>query len=164
MTINNQNGNQITRDNVLSLDIATHTGYFSTHGGGTWDFTESKKRNDNKQHGAFRKQLVDYIEKYDIKQIVAEDVSCGREPYQFIAMRKLSELRGILLEVCDTLDISRPAFINPLSVKKWATGDGHADKKKMIEFCKKRWQIIPVDDNEADAAHIFFYYCRIYKL
>ena len=42
--------------------------------------------------------------------------------------------------------------------------DGKADKKKMIEYCIKRWNITPVDDNMADATHIFKYYVRIYKL
>lgn len=34
----------LTREQVLALDIATHTGYFSLHEAGTWNFTESKRR------------------------------------------------------------------------------------------------------------------------
>ena len=45
---------RLTKADVLSLDIATHTGYHSIHGSGTWDFTEAKYRNNNKQHKAFR--------------------------------------------------------------------------------------------------------------
>ena len=37
----------LTREQVLALDIATHTGYFSLHEAGTWNFTESKRRNGN---------------------------------------------------------------------------------------------------------------------
>ena len=69
---------KLTLNDILSLDIATHTGFYSTHESGTWDFTESMRRNNNKQHGAFRQTLIDFIQKYNIKQIVAEDVSCGR--------------------------------------------------------------------------------------
>lgn len=161
MKTNDEGLEQLTRDNVLSLDIATHTGYYSTHESGTWNFTESKSRNDNKLHGAFRQTLIDFIQRYNIKQVVAEDVNVNNH---FSDMRRLSELRGILFEICDTLNLPEPKFVNVKTVKKWATGDGNADKKKMIDYCIKRWQITPIDDNAADATHIFFYYCRMYKL
>lgn len=152
---------RLTRDNVLALDIATHTGFFSTHERGTWNFEESMRRNNNKQHAAFRNTLIDFIQKYDIRQIVAEDVSVNNH---FIDARKLSEFRGILFEVCDTLDLPEPIFINPKTVKNWATGDGSADKRKMVEFCKLRWKTEPIDDNEADATHIFMYYVHKFHL
>ena len=43
----------LKRNEVLALDVAEHTGYYSTHGMGTWNFAESAK-NDYKQHLAFR--------------------------------------------------------------------------------------------------------------
>ena len=115
----------LTREQVLALDIATHTGYFSLHEAGTWNFTESKRRNGNKMHGAFRTTLLSLLRRYGIRRVVAEDVSVNRHFYD---MRRLSELRGILLEVCDELDIPEPEFVNPAVLKKWATGDGHATK------------------------------------
>lgn len=155
---------QLTRDNVLGLDIATHTGYYSTHGSGTWDFSECMRRNNNKQHKAFRDTVMNFIQTNNINIIVAEDVSCGRTSKQFMGTRKLSEFRGILMEICDSLDLPEPIFINPKTVKKWATGDGSADKDMMIKFCKLRWKTDPVDDNEADATHIFMYYVRKFNL
>lgn len=155
---------KLTPNDILSLDIATHTGFYSTHESGTWDFTESMRRNNNKQHEAFRQTLIDFIQKYNIKQIVAEDVSCGRSGKEFKASVKLAEFRGILLEVCDTLNLPEPAFVNPRTVKHWATGDGNADKAKMMRFCKLRWKTNPVDDNESDATHIFMYYVKKFKL
>ena len=119
----------VTRDEVAGLDIATHTGFFCLKERGTWDFTESKQRNNNKQHGAFRRTLIDFIQRNNIRQIVAEDVSVNNH---FVDTRKLSEFRGILFEVCDTLDLPAPVFINPMTLKKFATGDGHAKKDKMI--------------------------------
>lgn len=38
----------LTKQEILALDIATHTGYYSMHGNGVWNFTESKRRNENK--------------------------------------------------------------------------------------------------------------------
>ena len=151
-------------DEVLGLDIATHTGFYSVHERGTWNFTESMRRNNNKQHGAFRQTLIDFIQKYNIKQVVAEDVNCGRSGKEFKSSVKLSEFRGILLEVCDTLDLPEPVFLNPRTIKAWATGDGNADKTKMMRFCKLRWKTNPVDDNESDATHIFMYYVKKFKL
>ena len=65
----------LTREQVLALDIATHTGYFSLHEAGTWNFTESKRRNGNKMHGAFRTTLLSLLRRYGIRRVVAEDVS-----------------------------------------------------------------------------------------
>ena len=137
---------------MLALDIETHTGYHSVYEGGTWDFSECWKRNQNKQHKVFRDTIMNFIQKHDIKFIVAEDVNVTK---RFVSMRVLSEFRGILLEICDTLGLPEPAFTNVTTLKKWATGDGKADKKKMIEFCKIRWNITPVDDNHADAIHLY---------
>ena len=68
----------LTREQVLALDIATHTGYFSLHEAGTWNFTESKRRNGNKMHGAFRTTLLSLLRRYGIRRVVAEDVSVNR--------------------------------------------------------------------------------------
>ena len=151
----------ITKEQILALDPATKTGYFSLHEAGVWNFTESKRRNGNKMHGAFRAMLLAYMRRYGIRQVVAEDVSVNRHFYD---LRRLAELRGILLEVCDELDLPEPEFVNPATLKKWATGDGHADKAQMIAACKSRYGIVPVDDNAADACHLFHYYIRRYRL
>lgn len=150
-----------TRDQVLALDIATHTGYFSMHEAGTWNFTESRRRNGNKLHGAFRTMLITFIRRYGIRRIVAEDVCVNRHFYD---MRRLAELRGILLEVCDELDLPEPEFVNVTTLKKWATGDGRATKARMIDACRQRYGILPIDDNAADACHLFYYYLRKHRL
>lgn len=151
----------VTREQVLALDIATHTGYFSLHEAGVWNFTESKRRNNNKMHGAFRVMLMAFIRRYGIRRIVAEDVAVNRHFYD---MRRLSELRGILLEVCDELDLPEPEFVNPATLKKFATGDGRATKEQMIAACKNKYGIVPVDDNAADACHLYHYYIRKYRI
>lgn len=157
----NQESDKVTREQVLGLDIATHTGYYSVHESGTWNFTESKRRNGNKMHGAFRVMLLAFIRRYRIRRIVAEDVSVNRHFYD---MRRLAELRGILLEVCDEMDLPEPEFVNPATLKKFATGDGRADKTAMIRACREKYRYEPVDDNAADACHLYHYYLRKYRI
>jgi len=159
---NDESTNGITRDNILSLDIAEHCGFYSTHEYGVWNFTQKKSKNAPQQHLLFYNTLVEFIRKYNIKLIIAEDVCVSTH---FIASRKLSEFRGILCLVCAQLGLPQPSFINVSTVKKWATGDGKADKKKMMEYCNKRWGIdVNGKDDLADAIHIYKYYVRIYKL
>ena len=43
-----QETEELKREHILALDIATHCGYFSVHESGTWNFTEGKRRNGNK--------------------------------------------------------------------------------------------------------------------
>ena len=61
----NESVNQITRDNVLALDIAEHCGYYSTHESGTWNFTQRKSKNAIEHHKMFYDTLVDFIHKYN---------------------------------------------------------------------------------------------------
>lgn len=150
-----------SRDDILGLDIATHTGYYSVHGSGTWNFTESVKRNDCKQHKDFRDTLIQFIQANRIKQVVAEDVNVNNH---FIDMRKLCEFRGLLLEICDELNLPEPEFVNVATLKKWATGNGHATKIQMIDACVNLFHHKPCDDNEADACLIFHYYIHKHRI
>lgn len=156
-----QDKETISRNQVLALDLGARTGYYSIHESGTWNFTESRRRNDNKMHGAFRTMLVSFIRHYGIRRIVIEDVVVNRH---FFDLRRLAELRGIVLEICDTLDIPEPEAVNPSTLKKWATGNGHADKAAMVRACEVLYHYSPADDNAADACHLYHYYCRKYRL
>lgn len=152
---------ELCKQQVLGLDIATMCGYYSTHESGAWNFYESKARNDNKQHKAFRDTLIDFIMRHGIRQVVAEDVNVNNH---FVDMRKLSEFRGILLEVCDELNLPEPVFLNVMSIKKYATGNGRATKLDMINACVERYNYRPRTDDEADAFWVYTYYCHKYRI
>lgn len=155
-------GNHVLcKEQILGLDIATMCGYYSTHESGAWNFYESKARNDNKQHKAFRDTLIGFITRHNIRQVVAEDVNVNNH---FIDMRKLSEFRGILLEVCDELSLPEPVFLNVMSIKKYATGNGRATKLDMINACVEKYNYRPRTDDEADAFWVFKYYCHKYRI
>ena len=151
---------KLSKEQILSLDISVNTGYYSLHDSGSWCFIESKARNDNKKHKAFRDTIMGFIIKYDIKQVVAEGVNVNTH---FAAVKSLSELHGILLEVCDELNLPEPIYINPMTLKKFA-GNGRATKLDMINACKERYNITPINDDHADAIMLFKYYCNKYRI
>lgn len=156
-----QETEELKREHILALDIATHCGYFSVHESGTWNFTEGKRRNGNKQHLALKDTLTAFISEHGIQRIVAEDVSVNNH---FFDMRKLAEFRGVLLCVCDELDLPEPEFVNPKVLKKYATGNGNASKDDMKQAYTARFNRLPLDDNEADAFWLFQYYVSKYRI
>lgn len=155
----------LKRTEVMAFDVATHCGYYTPADYGTVHFPSNDKApkrlgHDYAQHKNFRAWLCEKLTGHNIKAVAAEDVVFGH----FIDFRKLCELRGILLEVCETLDIPVVTF-KPKDIKKHGTGSGNADKKKMIEFAEKRYHIeVGKDDNLADAVHIYMYFLHRYGL
>lgn len=152
---------RLNRSQLLALDIATTTGYYSLHGSGTWNFSERLARNGGKQHKAFRDTLSGFIILHGIRKIVAEDVDVNKHFYD---IRKLSELRGILLEVCDELGLQEPEFVHVAALKKFATGNGRATKPEMMAACRNNYRFEPTSHDEADAFLLFHYYCRKWRI
>lgn len=150
--------------NVLSLDPAEHCGFHHIYGSGTKHFPNTDKApkkygEDYDQMKNFREWLVEMVEAHDIKVIVSEKLDGGGKSW--VSMRKLAFFHGVIQEVCGTYNIPL-CYVNQKTIKHWATGDGSAKKDKMIEYCLKRWKIEPCDDNEADAIHLFYYFCKTY--
>ena len=88
----------ISRKDVLSLDIATKTGYYNIYEHGMVRFPNNDKApkylgDDYGQHKAFRNWLIGMIEKHHVKFIVAEDLIMG---HGYMDIRKLGEFHGIL--------------------------------------------------------------------
>ena len=157
---------QLSRNNVMAFDVASHCGYYTLGDYGTEFFPNNDKAPkklgpEYAQHKAFRAWLIEKLTKNNIKAVAAEDIIYAGH---FVDMRKLCEFRGILFEVCETLDIPIITF-KPSDIKKHGTGNGNADKKKMIEYAEKRYHIeVNGDDNLADAIHIYMYFIHRYKL
>lgn len=114
-----------------------------------------------KQHKAFRDTLIGFITTHGIRKIVAEDISVNKH---FTDIKKLSEFRGILLEVCDELDLPEPEFVNVAALKKFATGNGRATKPEMMAACVNYYRFRPRTHDEADAFLLFHYYCRKWRI
>lgn len=157
----------LTKRDILSLDVATHTGYYTLgHGYGTVYFpntgTAPKKYGDDyQQHKAFRDWVIGMIKKHNIKIVVAEDVNVGT---QFNALRKLAQFQGVLFELCATLDV--PLMVeNVTSIKRFATGKGNATKDEMLKAAIQKYKVdMEGDDNAGDAIHIFHYFTHKYGI
>lgn len=149
---------ELKPEEVLTLDIATKTGYYHvSDGGGVWDFAPAVKRNDRKTYKAFRDTLVQFIKANNIRQIVAEDVNVKG---YFAAMRKLSEMRGIMREVCESLGINDPIFVGVGAIKYCLSGNVSAKKEAIIKSVTQKFDVTPIDDNHADAMAIYYYYIK----
>ena len=80
---------KLCKRDVMSLDIAEHTGYYSTHDWGTWYFPPTEKAtkkygSEYEQHRQFYLTVKNFILEHHIKVVTAEDVNVGES---FIAMR-----------------------------------------------------------------------------
>lgn len=155
----------LTRKDVLALDIAKTTGYYSYYGKGIWKFpntTEAPAYMGNEYHqmGKFTDTLCNYIQEHDIKMIVSEDVICGKGR----AYIKLANFQGCLFNACYEMGIPDPYLINPTALKRFATKNWKADKKEMIEAAQRRWHEDITDDNIADACHLYKMFCIRYNL
>lgn len=157
---------QLKRSDIMAFDVASHCGYYTLGDYGTKYFPPTEKAPkklgpDYAQHKAFRQWLIEILTANKIKAVAAEDVIYAGH---FMDFRKLSEFRGILFEVCQTLDIPIITF-KPSDIKKHGTGNGNADKKLMIRFAERRYHIeVGNDDNLADAIHIYMYFIHRYNL
>jgi len=156
---------QLGRGDIMAFDVATHCGYYTLGDYGTAYFPNTDKAPkklgaDYAQHKAFRAWLVDILTSHHIKAVAAEDVIYGH----FIDFRKLCEFRGILFEVCETMNIPIVTF-KPSDIKKHGTGNGNASKEMMMDFAERRYKIeVNGDDNLADAIHIYMYFIHRYNL
>ena len=151
-------GGRITRSEILALDVATTTGYYSLHGSGAWRFHATRHR---RTYLAFYRTLREFVLRHGIRRIVAEDVSFNAHNRD---LRKLSELRGIVLLLSEELELLPVEFVNAASLKKFATGDGRADKGRMIAACIDDYRFHPSSHDEADAFLLFHYYVRKYRI
>lgn len=150
--------------NVLSLDPAEHCGFHSVYGSGMKYFpnTKTAPKKYGEQYGQmknFREWLVEQVKSHDIRIIVSENLDGGGKSW--VSMRKLANFHGVIQEVAEACDIPL-LYVNQKTLKHWATGNGNANKELMMEYCRKRWHLEPVDDNEADAIHLFYYFCSVY--
>lgn len=164
-TITQEYLKQLNRLNVVGFDPATRFGFYNPKDYGVQYFPNTGKapKKLGESYGKYknlREWLVDYFTRNEIKAVAAEDVIFAH----FMDFRQLCMIRGVVFEVCETMNIPIITF-KPSDIKRHGTGHGNADKAKMIEFAEKRYHIETDQlDDLADAIHIYFYFIHRYNL
>ena len=164
---------------VLALDIATQTGFAVEADGklssGSWNLKPPAKSCDKTReltffrklealwadHGSF--SLVAFEAVYGHSRSDEKKVTCPRCMNKFqikvqqvntLAAQVYGGLRGTMLMWADFHSV-RVEGVAVGTLKKFATGHGHATKDDMIAMAEMRWREQKiVDDNQADALHI----------
>mgnify|MGYP003627273725 CR=1 FL=1 len=143
--------------NILALDVATKTGFCHDEDSGVWDFSLKRDESSGMRLIKFGSLLAYTLVEKEIDLVVFER-SAGRHQNAVIVQ---SELHGVLKHTCETLKVDYRAY-SASEIKKFATGKGNAKKPEMIQACKDNYDINPIDDNEADAVHIYMLAKRDY--
>jgi len=135
---------------ILALDVATKTGWYNGDFGGTWDF--SIKRDESSGMRLFRfKSKLKEIFINDKPDVLVFERTAGRHQGAIIIQ---SELHGVMKSLCDDYKIEYKAY-SACEIKRYATGKGNANKQAMIDSCLEKYAINPIDDNHADAVHLW---------
>lgn len=98
-----------------------YTGALSTSPTGLGDYADTIHRANETAD-----KLVNIVDLYGVTHIAIEGLSFGSVGN---ATRNLAMLFGI---ICTKLNITDPYTVAPTSLKKFATGNGKADKKLML--------------------------------
>ena len=134
---------------ILSLDIATKTGWATNTSSGVWNLKVNKGESYGMKLIRFKAKVKELIQLEDIELVVYEKPS-GR----FIrAVASVSEMVGVLIELCEDLGVEYTSY-TVSEIKKHATGKGNANKSMMINSAKEKFDIEIIDDNHADALWI----------
>jgi len=138
--------------NILALDIATKTGFCTEHESGVWDLNIKSNESKGIRLLKLRSNIDHYVQKYNINLISFE-----RSAGMFKASLILAgQMQGVMLLYCEEHGIEYISYA-PTEIKKFATGAGNAKKDQMIASCKEKYGTKVIDDNHADAIHLYHY-------
>ena len=134
---------------ILALDLATNTGWAHSSGiSGVWSLKPKKDESDGIRVIKLGQRIKWVKKSLGIDLLVYEAARHGG-----ISSRGLvthAELQGLVKHLSDGLIYQYRGY-SPMTIKKFATGNGRADKKAMIAAAVKLTGKNVTDDNEADA-------------
>lgn len=135
---------------LLALDIATITGWATTTSSGIWDLKPKRDESGGMALIRFKAKLTEVVNSEGIDLIVFERPA-GMHVSSVISQ---SEKHGVLKLFCEENKIEYKAY-SASEIKRFATGKGNSGKPLMIAACESKYGIKPIDDNHADALHIY---------
>ena len=141
---------------ILALDPARSTGYAHWNGTivqqGTWQL----EIQPDEHPGVRIKRLVDTIaqvaEAWGLDLIAYEDAAFGS--HNLITQLVHAEFRGAIKLAAAQLGNLPMRRYNPLTIKKYATGNGHATKDQMMLAHRTHFGFLAKSTDECDARFI----------
>lgn len=134
---------------ILSLDIATKTGWKTKTASGVWDLKPNRGESEGMRVVRFKSKVKEIISMEAITVVVYERPAGMHKSSIMVA----SEMVGVLKDLCIELGVELACY-SSTEIKKFATGKGNANKEAMITAAQNKGYN-PKDDNEADAIHLF---------
>lgn len=135
--------------NLLSLDIATTTGWKTKTTSGTWLLKPNRGESESMRVVRFKSKVREMIDLENIT-IIAYERPAGMHKGSIMVA---SEMVGVLKDLCVEKGIDLCCH-SASEIKKFATGKGNAGKPQMITAAIELG-FHPKDDNEADAIHLY---------
>ena len=141
---------------ILGIDPAAKTGFAFEDTEkpdslvfGTWDL--GSKRPLESQHQALEELIEHKIKSLGVDTIAIENAGFGSHNPSVQAMH--NERLAIARLVAARHDC-KFITLNPMTIKVFATGNGHAKKEQMVAAAKKFYHLSKISDDEADAVFI----------
>jgi Holliday junction resolvasome RuvABC endonuclease subunit len=143
---------------ILALDFGTKTGWATHNGGfgvpsGTEEFPIKRGESPGMRYLRFSRWVGGQLNLYQVSLVVYEQAH-HRGGY---ATALLEKMIGIMEMNCAALMIEYTP-VHSATLKKWATGNGRADKEDMVLAAVQRFPDVAIkDDNQADALLLLAY-------
>lgn len=141
---------------ILAIDPAAKCGFAHSDGHyGVWDLSSSRKEHPGARLERIRSKLYRAKRDWGFDAIAYEDAQLGS--HNFTTQGLHAEIRGVIKLIAREMGDVPIIEVNPSSLKKFATGNGRADKLQMIRAAKTMLGIETDDDNIADALFVLEY-------
>lgn len=134
---------------ILALDIATITGWKTETSSGVWNLKPNRGESDGIRIVRFKAKVREMIALEGITLISYERPAGLHKSSIMVA----SEMIGVLKDLCIEQSVDLACY-SASEIKKYATGKGNANKELMINAAIELG-FKPIDDNEADAIHLY---------
>lgn len=141
---------------ILAIDQATKTGYAVIEHGtvvesGVWQLADNKRSGESRgmRYIRFEKCLEDVQARHGFDLVVHEQTLLRGGAATEIA----NGLKALVLKFAARHGVEATC-VHTSELKRFATGNGKADKAEMIDACVRMSMVLPEDDNEADAVLI----------
>jgi Holliday junction resolvasome RuvABC endonuclease subunit len=115
---------------LLSLDIATKTGFCTRTASGVWSLAPKKDESKGMRLVRFKGKLTEICKAEGIRMIVFETPAINGKFPNFVGM----EMVGVLKLFCTENNIDHTGY-PPTVIQKFATGKGKGNKPLMIKTC-----------------------------